>query len=75
MTNFVVSGLPAMAVGIGFVVVGALPVWFGAQVTGAAQPTLFRSALSLIVGVIGSLVGLVIVLFPIEKLISMPWGG
>jgi len=57
MTNFVVTGLPVIAFGVGFVVVGSLPVWFGAQVAGAGKPTLIRSALSLIVGIIGSLLG------------------
>jgi len=57
MTNFVVTGLPVLAFGVGFVVVGSLPVWFGAQITGAGRPTLIRSALSLIVGIIGSLLG------------------
>lgn len=60
MANLVVSGLPAIAWSVGFVVVGALPVWFGAQVTGASRPTLFRSALALMAGVIGSIVGLAI---------------
>ena len=57
MTNFVVTGLPVIAFGVGFVVVGSLPVWFGAQVTGAGKPTLIRSALSLIAGIIGSILG------------------
>src|ERR1039457_3701340 len=60
MTNVVVSGLPALAWGVGFVVVGAVPVWFRAQVTGAGQPTLLRSALSLLVGILGSIIGMAI---------------
>ena len=51
------AGLPAIALGVGFVVVGSIPVWFGAQITGAAKPTLIRSALSLFTGIIGSLLG------------------
>jgi hypothetical protein len=57
MTNFVATGLPVIAFAVGFVVVGSIPVWFGAQITGAGKPTLVRSALSLILGIIGSGLG------------------
>lgn len=60
MTNVVVSGIPAIAWSVGFIVVAAVPVWFAAQVTGAAQATLLRSIAALLAGVLGSIVGLFI---------------
>jgi len=58
MGTLAISGIPAIAWAIGFVVVGSLPVWLGAKITGAERPTLLRSALALIVGTIGSVVGM-----------------
>ena len=60
MANISITGLPALAWFVGTVVVGSVPVWFGAKVTGAENPTLIRSATSLIVGLIGSIIGFVI---------------
>jgi hypothetical protein len=48
------SGLPALAIQIGFIVVFSAPVWLAAKIVGAEHPTLIRAALSLIVGAIGS---------------------
>ncbi len=87
MSSVALSGLPAIVLQVGFVVVAALPVWFGAQVTGAAKPTLLRSALALIVGMVISVVGLMIgglfglLLMPVAFLLSfkflldMSFGG
>ncbi len=58
MGTLAISGIPAIAWAIGFVVVGSLPVWIGAKITGAERPTLLRSALALIVGTIGSVIGM-----------------
>jgi hypothetical protein len=58
--NLSVSGLPALVVQVGFIVVFAAPVWLAARMVDAANPTLLRSALSLIVGVIGSVAGVAI---------------
>jgi hypothetical protein len=41
--------------------VGSVPVWFGAQVTGATNPTLIRSALALFVGTLGSVLAVIVV--------------
>jgi|SRR5580658_9535518 hypothetical protein len=54
------SGLPAIVIQVGFIVVFSAPVWLAARMVGAANPTLLRSAISLIVGVIGSVAGVAI---------------
>jgi hypothetical protein len=56
--NLSVSGLPALIVQVGFVVVFSAPVWLAAKLIGAQHPTLLRAALSLIVGVVGSVVSI-----------------
>jgi hypothetical protein len=50
------SGLPALAMQVGFIVVFSAPVWLAAKIVGAEHPTLIRAALSLIIGVIGAIV-------------------
>ena len=76
MTNIAVSGLPAIAWAVGFIVVGAFPVWVGAKITGANQPTLLRSILALIVGTVGAFLGsfagmpLCLVLWPLAYLFA-----
>jgi hypothetical protein len=55
------SGLPALVVQVGFIIVFSAPVWLAARLVGAAKPTLLRSILSLVAGVIGSIVGLFVV--------------
>ena len=52
-----------------FVAIASIPIWFGAQVTGAAHPTLLRSMLSLVTGVIGSFIGMFFG-FPLALLIA-----
>jgi len=52
--NLQLSGLPALIVQVGFIVVFSAPVWLAAKIVGAKRPTLIRAALSLIVGAIGS---------------------
>ena len=56
--NLSISGLPVMAVAVGFIVVFSFPIWLAARVAGVAQPTLLRCAGSLIVGTIGSIIAL-----------------
>jgi hypothetical protein len=58
--NVSMSGLPAIVVQVGFIVVFSFPVWLGAKIVRAERPTLFRAALSLIAGVIGSIAGIAI---------------
>jgi hypothetical protein len=58
--NLSMSGLPAIVVQVGFIVVFSAPVWLAAKIVGAERPTLIRAALSLIVGVIGSIVGVAV---------------
>jgi len=57
LVNLNMSGLPAIIIQVGFIVVFSAPVWLAAKMVGAANPTLIRSALSLIVGVVGSVAG------------------
>jgi hypothetical protein len=54
------SGLPALIVQVGFIVVFSAPVWLAAKIVGAKHPTLIRAALSLIVGVIGAIVSVAV---------------
>jgi len=54
--NLSISGLPALVIVVGFIVVFSLPVWLASRVVGADRPTMLRSAFSLLVGAIGSLV-------------------
>jgi hypothetical protein len=76
MTSLTVSGLPALAWGIGFVILGSVPVWFGAKITDATNPTLARSVLALLLGTIGSIAGFMIggalgiILAPVSYLLS-----
>ncbi len=50
-----VTGLPAIIIQVGFIVVFSAPVWLAARMIGAEHPTLLRSALSLMLGTIGSI--------------------
>jgi hypothetical protein len=74
--NLSISGLPAIAIAVGFIVVFSLPVWLASRVVGAASPTLIRSAMSLFVGAIGSVIsiaiggGATLLLAPLSFLLS-----
>jgi hypothetical protein len=54
------SGLPALVVQVGFVVVFTIPVWFAARLVRAANPTFLRSAISLLVGTAGAFAGVAV---------------
>ncbi len=56
--NLSVTGLPAIAIEIGFVIVFAAPVWLAARLVGAQTPTFLRAVISLFVGGLGALVSL-----------------
>jgi hypothetical protein len=58
LMNLSMSGLPAIIIQVGFIVVFSTPVWLAAKIVGAERPTLIRSALALIVGVIGSIIAI-----------------
>jgi hypothetical protein len=58
--NLNLSGLPALIIQVGFIVVFSAPVWLAARMVGATNPTLIRSALSLIVGVMGAVAGVAV---------------
>jgi hypothetical protein len=58
--NLNLSGLPAIIIQVGFIVVFSAPVWLAARKVGATNPTLIRSALSLIVGVMGAVAGVAV---------------
>ncbi len=57
--NLSVTGLPALIVQVGFIVVFSAPVWLAAKLVGAANPTLLRAVLSLFLGGIGALISIV----------------
>jgi hypothetical protein len=57
--NLNVTGMPAIIIQVGFIVVFSAPVWLGARMVGAQHPTIIRSALSLFVGAIASAVCIV----------------
>ena len=44
--NLTMSGLPAIVVQVGFIVVFSAPVWLAAKLVGAERPTMIRAALS-----------------------------
>jgi hypothetical protein len=77
--NLSVSGLPAIIIQVGFIVVFSAPVWLAARMVGAANPTLIRSALSLIVGVVGSVAsvalggGFALLLAPLAFLLAFKY--
>jgi hypothetical protein len=54
--NLTISGLPALALQIGFVVIFSAPVWLAARLVGADHPTLLRSILSLVLGAVGAII-------------------
>jgi hypothetical protein len=58
--NLSVTGLPAIALAIGFVIVFAAPVWIAARVVGAKSPTLLRAVASLFVGALGAFVSMAV---------------
>jgi hypothetical protein len=59
--NVQLSGLAALVVQVGFIIVFSAPVWLAARLVRAAHPTLLRSILALIVGVVGSVLGIFVV--------------
>lgn len=73
------SGLPALIMQVGFVVVFSAPVWLAARVVGANHPTLWRSILSLVVGIVGAAIGvattgaLALLLAPLAFLLSFKY--
>lgn len=58
--NLSMSGLPAIIVQVGFIVVFSAPVWLAARIVGAENPTLIRAALSLIIGVAGAVISIAV---------------
>ena len=77
--NLSVTGLPAMAIAIGFVIVFAAPVWLAARVVGAKSPTLLRAVAALFVGALGAFLsiavggGLALLLGPIAFLLAFKY--
>ena len=75
MTTFI-TGVPALALGIGIIVLCALPVWLAAKITDAEAATLPRSIFALLLGSIGSGIstalfgGMVFLLGPLCFLLS-----
>jgi len=58
--NLSLSGLPAIVVQVGFIVVFSAPVWLAAKMVSAEHPSLIRAAASLVVGVIGTVAGIAV---------------
>ncbi len=87
MTQVSAFGLPVIALQVGFILIAATPVWFGAKVTGAGRPTLIMSVLALLLGTAGSILGLIfggvaaLIIAPLAFLLSfkfvldMSFGG
>ena len=77
--NLQVSGLAAIVVQVGFIVVFSAPVWLAARLVGAERPTLLRSIASLFVGVVGAVIGLIVghgfglLLIPLAFLLSFKY--
>jgi hypothetical protein len=71
-----ITGLPALALQIGFVVIFSAPVCLGARLVGADHPTLLRSILSLGLGAVVAVVsaavagGWALLLAPLAFLLS-----
>jgi hypothetical protein len=76
MSTVTFTGLPAMAWALGFVILGSLPVWLAAKVTGAGQATLLRAAAALLAGTVVAFVALMatgpwaMILAPLGYLLS-----
>lgn len=56
MTGVELTGLPALIIVIGTVVIGATPVWLAAKVVGAGGATLPRAIAAILLGTIGAVV-------------------
>ena len=54
-------GLTGLAWLVGIAAIGTAPIWFAAKVVGAEQATVVRSALAMLLTVVGTFVSLVIV--------------
>ncbi len=54
MLNVTLSGLPAIVWEVGFIVVGSLPIWAAAKLTGAERTDILSAALSLLIGTVGA---------------------
>jgi hypothetical protein len=79
MPSMSLTGLPALAWNVGFVVVASVPIWLAAKITGAENATLLRSAVALLVGVVGGVIGIVVggslafLLIPMAFLLSFKY--
>jgi len=60
MLNLSISGLPALVIQVGFIVVFSAPVWIASRMVGADYPTFLRSVISLFVGTIGAFVSAIV---------------
>jgi hypothetical protein len=73
------TGLPALIVDVGFIVVFSAPVWLAARLVRAQHPTLLRAALSLLVGTAFSFVSLAVggpwifFLGPLSFVLAFKW--
>ena len=74
-----ISGFPALLIQAGFIVVFSAPIWIGAKVVGAEEPTFLRAAAALVVGLILAFIslfaphGLPLILVPLGFLISFKY--
>jgi hypothetical protein len=53
--SWTVTGLPAIIIWVGFLVVFSAPVWLAARMVGAKHPTLWRSILALMLGLVAAI--------------------
>ena len=77
--NFYLTGLPAFALAIGFIIIGAAPVWLAAQLTAAKHASMARAVASLFLGVAGCVISASFfplwspLLVPLSYLLSFKW--
>jgi hypothetical protein len=48
--DFILLGVPSLLFQAGFIMLFSLPIWLAARIVGAEYPTLWRSALALVLG-------------------------
>ena len=58
MVKFSVSGFPALAWAVGFIVLLAVPVWGAAHIVGASRPAFARATVALTISVVMSIAAL-----------------
>ena len=77
--NLSVTGLPAIAIEIGFIIVFAAPVWLAARLVKAKTPTFLRAVAALFLGGLGAFIsvavggGFALLLGPVAFLLAFKY--